>query len=166
MEKAKQCTKCGVTKPLSSFGRDKNRRDGARSRCKQCLAELERLRYGNNRLQYQFKYLLARSKERAKDKNLPHDIDIDYLRSIATEYCPYQGVKLRWADESADIEFGAHSPNSPSIDRIDSSKGYVRGNVVIVSHRANSIKNNATEQELIDMGRRIARLKMEMAMPE
>lgn len=37
---------------------------------------------------------------------------------------------------------------SPSLDRIDSSKGYVKGNVRVISARANMLKNNATVEEL------------------
>jgi hypothetical protein len=166
MEGAKQCSVCGVLKPLSSFHRCNKSRDGADCRCKQCKAEHDKRSRSENRLKYQFKDLLADSKRRAKKKNLPHDLDIKYLRSIATEYCPYQNVKLRWADDSIDENFGTCSANSPSIDRIDDKKGYVRGNVVIVSHRANAIKRDATEQELIELGLRIAQFKMQMAMPE
>ena len=39
-------------------------------------------------------------------------------------------------------------PNSPSFDRIDPTKGYVKGNVIIVSNKANVIKSNATVEEL------------------
>jgi hypothetical protein len=38
--------------------------------------------------------------------------------------------------------------NSYSLDRIDSNKGYVKGNVWVISRRANVIKNNATLEEL------------------
>ena len=166
MEGVKACTRCGVVKPLYDFPRCKTVRDGAKSYCKQCHCKYQKAKRDENRLKYQFKALVSDSKQRAKKKNLPHDIDVDYLQSIATEYCPYQGVKLRWAKISHDEEFGTCSPNSPSIDRIDSSKGYVRGNVVIVSLRANTIKQDATEQELIELGRRIAQFKMKMAILE
>lgn len=36
----------------------------------------------------------------------------------------------------------------PSLDRLDSAKGYVRGNVRVISARANMLKNNATEKEM------------------
>ena len=38
--------------------------------------------------------------------------------------------------------------NSPSLDRIDNSKGYVPGNIAVISMRANMIKNNASLVEL------------------
>lgn len=37
---------------------------------------------------------------------------------------------------------------SPSLDRLDSSKGYVKGNVRVISKRANQLKNNATVEEM------------------
>ena len=36
----------------------------------------------------------------------------------------------------------------PSLDRIDSKRGYVRGNIAVISWRANTIKNDATLDEL------------------
>jgi hypothetical protein len=39
--------------------------------------------------------------------------------------------------------------NSPSLDRIDNNKGYVKGNVIIVCSRANCIKNDGTWQEIM-----------------
>lgn len=38
--------------------------------------------------------------------------------------------------------------NSPSLDRLVPSIGYVRGNVAVVSWKANRAKNNLTAREL------------------
>lgn len=55
--------------------------------------------------------------------------------------CPALGIPLQKGTEIT-------LPNSPSLDRIDSTKGYIPGNIAIISHRANSIKSNGTADEL------------------
>jgi hypothetical protein len=89
-------------------------------------------------------------KTRARSKKLDFDITEDYLKSIWTEKCPVLGIPLY----SAVYEQGngrAHKAkphdNSPSVDRIDPSKGYVKGNVIVMSYRANMIKNCGTLEE-------------------
>ena len=42
--------------------------------------------------------------------------------------------------------------NNPSIDRIDPTKGYVSGNIHIISWRANRLKNNGSLDDLILLG--------------
>ena len=58
---------------------------------------------------------------------------------IAPEFCPALGLRL---------EFGGEIESSPSIDRIDNSQGYVRGNIQVISQKANRIKSDATREEL------------------
>lgn len=60
---------------------------------------------------------------------------------VIPEYCPVLGIKLQPGSHS-------HQDCSPSVDRIDSTKGYTRDNVWIISARANRIKNNATIEEI------------------
>lgn len=42
---------------------------------------------------------------------------------------------------------GAAKENSPSIDRIDPAKGYIKGNIAVISWRANMLKNNMSVEE-------------------
>jgi hypothetical protein len=58
------------------------------------------------------------------------------------EYCPILGIKIDY--------FAKFSPkdNSPSFDRIDCTKGYVSGNVMIISNKANRIKSDGNIEEL------------------
>ena len=60
---------------------------------------------------------------------------------VIPEYCPVLGIKLQPGSHS-------HQDCSPSVDRIDSTKGYTKDNVWIISARANRIKNNATIEEI------------------
>lgn len=59
------------------------------------------------------------------------------------EFCPVLGLKLR-------MELGHRmaKDTSLSLDRIDNSRGYVPGNVRVISMRANTIKSDATAAEL------------------
>ena len=61
---------------------------------------------------------------------------------IIPDLCPMLGIPLA-------MSVGAPSNNSPSLDRIDSSKGYIPGNVWVISHKANSMKRDATREELL-----------------
>lgn len=91
------------------------------------------------------KYLYNLAKRRAKSRNVEFNIDLSDL-TLPT-HCPYLGILL----DSYHPEQKYH----PSIDRIDSSKGYIKGNVEIISHRANMLKNNASSEELLLIGLRM-----------
>ena len=83
--------------------------------------------------------MLARAKSRAKKNNLPFNIELDDI--VIPERCPLLGIKI----ESTEVR---NSPNNPSLDKIIPEKGYIKGNVWVISNRANTLKNDATLQEL------------------
>jgi hypothetical protein len=70
------------------------------------------------------------------------------------EFCPVFGVRLERVGDRT------HGDWSPSMDRVDSTKGYVPGNVIVVSMRANRIKSNATPEELQQIARFYGRLSL------
>jgi hypothetical protein len=93
------------------------------------------------------------AKERSNRRGLectisPADIHIP-------RFCPLLGLELKSGTKE-------NKGTSPSLDRLDCKKGYVRGNVWVISHRANSIKRDATLEELeqICIG---LRMKLEQA---
>lgn len=78
-------------------------------------------------------------------KNQCHfDIDEEYIKSIwpKDNICPVFGVEMKRNQKGQSRDF------SPSVDRIHPSKGYTKGNVVIVSFKANRMKNNGTVEDL------------------
>ena len=79
---------------------------------------------------------------RAREKNIEFTLTAEYIESIWTNTCPILGIPLFHSSVK-----GKACDNSHSIDRIDSSKGYVPGNVAIISYKANVIKNNGTANE-------------------
>ena len=85
---------------------------------------------------------LSKTKERSIAQNLPHDIDLEYLESIATDECPVFKTPFVWGQGN-----GAH-PYRPSVDRVIPELGYIKGNVVFISLKANTIKQDVTEKEL------------------
>lgn len=88
--------------------------------------------------------ILSAARARAKRKNLDINLDLDYLESIATDECPVFKTPFVWGRYQ---KTKGYSKNA-SLDRIIPELGYIKGNVVFISHRANAIKNNATEREL------------------
>lgn len=139
----KRCTSCKAVKPLTEFAKSKGTRFGTAQHCKIC----RKVYYGRNREHIRLHAngrspamkMLARAKSRAKRDGLPFDLTIEDLTIPAT--CPLLGIPLI-------AGIGKHTGNSPSIDKIVPSLGYVRGNVWVISHRANAIKRDASLTEL------------------
>ena len=86
------------------------------------------------------KYALIRIKSRCKKDNIEFNITEENL--ILPTHCPVFGLELEMGKGR-----GARD-NSFSFDRIDPTIGYVKGNVVIVSNKANRMKNNGSLHDL------------------
>ena len=163
----KVCSKCNKVLPLDNFNKG-NSKFGRRSYCRECehlvqntdekrkrRRELDKIRrkdpeYVSARNHtdrcrihtniYSMKlYILRNAKQRAKDKNLYFNIDVSDI--ILPEKCPLLNIPL-------ELHWGKTQDNSYSLDRIDPKKGYVKGNVWVISRRANVIKNDASLEEL------------------
>lgn len=66
---------------------------------------------------------------------------VSYLSEITPTKCPVFGKRLVYGK-------GKHHDMSPSVDKIIPSKGYVKGNIQVISYLANRMKNNASPQQL------------------
>lgn len=91
--------------------------------------------YANNHTKWLWKGLKSKSKR----KGIIFDIKVSDI--IIPEYCPVLGIKL-------EVNKGRPKGNSPSVDRIIPELGYIPSNIIIISCRANTIKNDVTVSEL------------------
>ncbi|MBF9140815.1 hypothetical protein [Hymenobacter properus] len=154
------CTSCGCL--LSEATR-------AGSRCLPCKRKLyhaspsyqaslakRREAYGNQQEQIRrkelrsenpIKVMLTWAAQRASKRGIEFSISATDLEIPAV--CPLLGIPLFIGDKTKKI-------NSPSIDRIDNSRGYVPGNVRIISNLANSMKGGASREQLEAFAKNIA----------
>lgn len=94
-------------------------------------------------------YLVYSSRHRAKNKNIEHTIKADDV--IIPTHCPYLGIELQLTKRDK----GTSRDAWPTIDRIDNTKGYTPDNIEIISFKANTMKNNATNEELLNFARKV-----------
>lgn len=95
----------------------------------------------STKLGHAYKRYHAR-KTHAKKFGVPFDITLEYVQSLIVDVCPVLGVPLSWC-----VQSGKVTENSPTLDKIDPNKGYIKGNVQWISNRANRIKNDGTAEE-------------------
>lgn len=87
--------------------------------------------------------MLYSARQRARRAGLPFSITEADI--AVPERCPALGIPL--------IAEGPRSDNSPSLDKLVPSEGYVAGNVVVISDLANRIKQNVTPVQLMQVAK-------------
>lgn len=93
-----------------------------------------------SRLREPERWLWNQARKRALSKGFEFTLLISDI--IIPEYCPIMGKKLEYIPKG-------YNEYSPSIDRIDSLKGYTKDNIQVISSIANRMKWNATREQLI-----------------
>jgi hypothetical protein len=161
----KVCKKCKVEKETSEFHADKSSKDGYYRWCKNCKGEYDKEYrksekvqshqnskiYRDRKKEYRKKrynedlrvVLFEQAKYRAKNKSLPFNIEIEDV--LIPEKCPLLEIPL--FRKPYGERTGFHM-NSPSLDRIQPELGYTKGNVMVISMKANAMKYSANLNEL------------------
>ena len=83
--------------------------------------------------------MLFAARHRAKKIGREFDLQVEDI--IIPEFCPILGIKLNTDNRVTSFD-------SPSLDRFDSSKGYIQGNIFVISWRANKLKSDASLEEI------------------
>jgi hypothetical protein len=84
-------------------------------------------------------HLFRCTKARAKSLGIDFNLDLEDVQ--VPELCPICKIPLFFSAEG-------RADNTPSMDRIDPTKGYVKGNVGVISWRANRCKNNMSKEDI------------------
>lgn len=95
------------------------------------------------------RYLMNKARDRAKRAGLPFDITAADLAMPLV--CPLLGIWLHANPKKV-------TAHSPTIDRIEPLLGYVRGNVWVISHKANTMKQDASKEELKTFAKKVLEL--------
>lgn len=134
----KTCKICKQEKPLEDFHLNKGCKDGRETRCKSCRKEVAASKYKEN----PFKTMIRSKRSECKKKGLEFNLTEEYLKKLWTGVCPVFNVPITIGNSGMGSHMSGH------LDRLDPDKGYIKGNVMFITGRANRIKYNATIEEL------------------
>ena len=116
--------------------RDHNRKKRA---TKEGRLHVRKLAFDHRR-KFPEKSMLKSALSRARKRGHSFNITIEDI--VITEVCPLLNIPMS-------MQLGGAGDTSPSLDRIDTTQGYVKGNVRVISRLANIMKAHATKEQLI-----------------
>lgn len=168
------CTGCGTAFKKASKEVNRQRRKNpkhpfycsrgcfAESKGKYSLGEdlgcgrVEHLDAGNLRDEFSpFRYFLNKARNRKHET----DLDLPYLKALWEEQegrCPLSGVQMVKHPTTQAWQWDTRNPWKPSLDRIDSRRGYIKGNVRFIVSIANFCKQGWDDDVVIEFCRRVA----------
>lgn len=172
MKASKVCACCKLEKPRGSFRLkgEKWKPNAVSSRCLECIKQIQEtkrrakgIKPAKRGRKLYVKKVLKRggrsgtaeyhmwrsARTRATKLGIPFDLKIEDI--VIPTICPVLGIPLK-----RNTGQRGHCPTSPSIDRVVPSKGYTRKNIVVMSMRANTLKSDATYQEILKVGEWLA----------
>lgn len=144
----KACWKCSTEQPLENFSRNRSKSSGYAAECKACAAAYNKQHVSDN-ADYYREYRHAKRKAniawylyleaRSRAKRLALEFNLEPQDIVVPKTCPVFGFELMPS---------VRRDTSPSVDRIDTNRGYVKGNVQVISYMANRMKSNASDAQL------------------
>lgn len=95
------------------------------------------------------KRLFYQARTRAKRDGILFDIAMGDVLSVwpADDRCPIFSTPFEYVKPSGRGKW-VPNPKAPTLDRIIPNKGYVKGNIAILSYRANLIKNDCLDPHI------------------
>lgn len=157
----KQCNKCLEWKPFTDFYKTTSNQgslDAYRKQCKICHStfshssenrkDVASRYYKRKKEENPALFMWKQAKHRAKYDYDDLEFSIEVGDIIIPEKCPYFNVSFIPLDKQLGY----------SLDRIDSSRGYVKDNIRVITYKANRMKSDATKEDLIAFAKGILNL--------
>lgn len=130
----------------------KEYRDSYYQRNKEAINARRNARFHEDKAARPAFYMWLGARDRAKRSGRDFNIDVDDI--VIPALCPILGFPLQ-------VNKGKLCFNSPVLDRRDNDKGYIKGNVQVISSQANLLKGNCTLDQIILMGQWAQKTKEE-----
>lgn len=134
----KTCVICGITKDIKSFRKGATYKDGRSPRCGSCRHSSDKPDTLKDKM-YFWSY-------GAKKRNIQWDLTLDDLENLP-KICHYTGV---------DLVLTPNQENTISLDRLDSSRGYTKDNIVFCCADINKMKLEFNKDYFIRMCHRVS----------
>lgn len=149
----KVCSLCDQRLPITDFPLHKLSRGGRLRRCRGCQNTAVRKSQEKSKSDPRFRMLMS-SRSNALSKGLEHTISVEDIP--LPEVCRYLGIRIdyRRCSERGRLR----SFDAPSIDRIDPTRGYVPGNIQVISDLSNRMKQDATIPQLLAFAEGVIRV--------
>lgn len=146
----KSCKACSSLKPYSDFGKNRRMADGLNFYCRSCRKAqrnpvVDQAANKRWRINNPSRKMLSQARRNAAARGEQCELTLEDI--IIPKLCPVLGIPIVETTGS-----GGRSDGTATLDRINNDIGYLKGNVIVVSWRANRLKSNSTPKEL----RRIA----------
>lgn len=176
---SKICTKCGENKSLEGYYKNRSTKDGHFNICKLCTNTVNRKYEKSDRgkhvrsktsktyyrseqgkkrdkelktksINHYLKYRLKNIRSPGRRKKRKVDIDLNYLLNL------YHTQSGRCNISKVHMTHALFDLKCVSIDRIDSSKGYIKGNIQLVCRAINLGKQHLPNQAMIEFINEVA----------
>lgn len=148
--KTKRCPRCEKRKSVKAFHKNKHKSDGLQSWCSECtgnrIASWRACMSESDPIGFWARESLPRLRARARRKGLDCSLSTEDLMDLYSEQggvCAISGVAMTM------LRGDGRCGTNISVDRIDSTRGYVVGNVRLVCDRANTMRSDMSDVEMI-----------------
>jgi hypothetical protein len=145
----KYCTRCGQTKPSSSFTKAKRYKDGLSTYCTNCKLKSDSAY--KRTLKGYLTFKIQTSRREAKKDGREFSITLNDLLELWNSQggkCYYTGRDM---EHYSSGNARTKNPSAVTIDRLDSSRGYTRDNIALCVWVVNRAKNALSVREFVGM---------------